>query len=283
MDAVTIFVVVLMVLAAAAIGIFVWRRPDRPPPRREPWSATPTATGARVVLDVTGVDPDDPAVERLVHDAALRALRADASVDHVEVVDRDGRVLGREERPKPLDEVAIPEELHEPHVRRSRGPSVVQRPEPHHPHPVGDGGEDVSVSALPLADRLELSPAIRSRVREPDRVTDVLRAILEAGGRTVQVDGDLLMTDDVAIAVVDARQEPERALTHGFLRIQSTSAPRGIVVRLGHVDPSVVRRREAAAPHVRHVAVDALQRMADAVAVGADPIAFAAAPPVRRR
>jgi len=283
MVAATVFVLVLVVLAGAALAIFLWRRPDRPPPRRVPWEPSPAVSGTRVVLDLPGADPEDPAVERLVQDAAGRALRADASVDHVEVIDRQGRLLGRARRPSPLPEDTVPEQLHEPHVPRSRTPSVVPHPAPSHPH-AGPGGlgADLSPSARPLADRLDLPLMVRAAIHDPDRPADVLRAILEVSGRDVQMEGDLLVTDDVAIVVVDAHRDADRALTHGYLRIQATSAPRGIVLRLGHVDPLVVRRREAAAPHVRHVTIDALQRMADAVAVGADPIAFVAAPPVRR-
>jgi hypothetical protein len=41
-----------------------------------------------------------------------------------------------------------------------------------------------------------------------------------------------------------------------------------------------VHRREMLAPHVLHAGPDGIQRMADAVAVGADPLRFAVAPAV---
>ncbi len=47
------------------------------------------------------------------------------------------------------------------------------------------------------------------------------------------------------------------------------------MVTVGLLDPSDLRRREILAPNVHHVAHDGVQRMADAVAVGADPLAFA--------
>lgn len=270
--------VIGLALLAAAL-VWGWRRVTaaaRPGPRRTAWEGA-AAAGTRVVLDLPGADPDDPAVQRLVREAAHRVLAGDRQLDEVEVVARDGALLGRERRPEPLPaDVDLPEQLRAPHASPRHGPSPVPPPDPGHPRYIAEPAPEVRVA--PLAERLDLSPAIRSRITDPDRATDVLRAILEAAGRPVDVDGDLLVSDDVAIAVVDPRGNTERALNHGFLRIESTSAPRGMIVRLGYVDPALTRRREAAAPHVRHVGTDALQRMADAVAAGADPIAFAAGP-----
>ncbi|MTV24192.1 hypothetical protein FTX61_01965 [Nitriliruptoraceae bacterium ZYF776] len=270
---------ILAVSLVLAGAVWAWRRAAAvaPAPRREAWRATQGELGRALTLDLTDADPDDPSVERLVTEAGRRALVADPSLDHVDVRDRAGRVLGRVTRPGPLPGgPQLPAELWEPHAPRHHGPSPV-------PGAVADaprGRVELSpeVAHAPLADRLELPAAVRAAVREPDRAVDVLRAILMVAGREVVVDGDLVLADDVAIAVVDPRRDPDRALTHGFLRIQATDRPRGLVLRLGFVDPAVVRRREAAAPHVRHVGPDALQRMADAVASGADPVAFAAGP-----
>lgn len=271
---------VLGVALVAAVVVWAWRRSaglGAPGPRRTAWETPRGVTGARVVLDLEGADPDDPAVQRLVRETARERLAADRDVDEVEVVDRAGAVLGRERRPSPLPpETSIPEALREPHAPTRHGPSPVPPTGPGHPRHVAEPAPDVR--AAPLADRLELPAAVRERITAPDRATDILRAILETAGRTVDVDGDLLVTGDVAVVVIDPRGDTERALNHGFLRIQGTDASRGLIVRLGYVDPSLTRRREAAAPHVRHVGVDAIQRMADAAAVGADPVAFAAGP-----
>lgn len=48
----------------------------------------------------------------------------------------------------------------------------------------------------------------------------------------------------------------------------------------GRMDPADLGRREFLAPELRHVGARAIQRMADAVSIGADPLAFASAPPV---
>jgi hypothetical protein len=276
---VTEVLVALVSIGLVALVFWAWRRlsaADRPKPRRAPWEAVGEG-GGRLVLDLPGVDPDDPAVERLVQEAAHRVLAADRELDEVEVVARDGTLLGRVRRPAPVTrELAVPEALREPHAPRRHAPSVVPSPDVGHPRTVAE--QAPTIRAVPLADRLELSPAVRARVTEPDRAIDVLRAILEVAGRPVTADGDLLVSGDVAIVVVDPRDRAEQALNHGFLRIQATDVPRGMILRLGYVDPALTHRKEAAAPHVRHVGQDALQRMADAAAVGADPIAFAAGP-----
>ncbi|HSK23179.1 MAG TPA: hypothetical protein VK906_08390 [Egicoccus sp.] len=273
----------LLVAAVILLSVWVFRRPSTRRATPQAWGEDRQAAGARVVLDLVAHDPEDPALQRLVRETAMRAMQSDTTVDRVEVVDADGNVLGSETRPTPLPGSDLPDELHEPQLRRSRSPSVVPRARPHagvrRPDP---DAIDLTTTPQPLADRLTLVADIRRRIRQPDRAVDVVRAILEAAGRPAEVRGDLVVSGDVAIAVVDTHTDPEGALTRGYLRIREAGVARGIVLRLGHVDPKLVRRREAAAPHVRHVAVDALQRMADAAAVGADPIAFAAAPAVRR-
>ena len=263
-------VVLIIVIARRSAASHV------PTPRREPWSQA-EPSGQVLRLDVAGVDPEDEAVQRLARDAARRALQADPALDHVDVQDRDGRWLVREERRQTHREIVLPESLSEPHAPTHHGPS-----------PVRPAGEDAprgrvpepppTVAEVPLADRLELTDAIRTRVGDPTRAVDVVHAILLAAGRPSTVEGDLIRCGDVAIVVVDPRSDAERALTHGYLRIEETDASRGLVLRTGYADPRIVRRREATAPHVRHVGPDALQRMADAVAVGADPLAFAATP-----
>lgn len=278
---VELFGTLAVVLLLAAV-VVAWRRAsaaaDSRPDRRA-WEGAGGVAGTRIVLDLAGADPDLPSVERLVRETAHRALASDPDLGEVEVVDRDGRTLARERRPDPLRaEPPLPTALRVPPTRSPRGPSPVPRHDVSHPRSVPEPAPQVR--SAPLADRLDLPAGVRERVDDPDDGTAIVRAILEAGGRQVHRDGDLLRTDDVAIAVVDVRDDADRALTHGFLRIEATDAARGLVIRLGYVDLATVRRREAAAAHVRHAGPDALQRMADAVAAGADPVAFAVAPAV---
>jgi hypothetical protein len=271
-------VTVAAVAVIVVLAVVLWRRVQgpSPAPRRAAWEAD-GPSGERVVLDLVDADPKDPAVERLVNEAGLAVLARDRALDEVEVVARDGAPLGRVRRPDPLPaDVTIPAELREPHAPRRHGPSAVPQHDPGHPRTVAEPAPEVR--SAPLADRLDLHPSVRARIDDPDRASEVVRAILEASGRSVTADGDLLVCGDVAIAIVDPRGDAEQALNHGFLRIQSTDATRGLLLRLGYVDPALTRRREAAAPHVRHVGTDALQRMADAAAAGADPIRFAGGP-----
>jgi hypothetical protein len=99
------------------------------------------------------------------------------------------------------------------------------------------------------------------------------------------VDGDLLHVGDTAVVVLrppGPTVTPE-ALNHAFLRIQQSGASRGLVVALGYLDVNEVRRREMLAPQVLHVGPEGVQRMADAVALGADPLRFAVAPALAAR
>jgi hypothetical protein len=269
---------VAAVAVIVVLAVVLWRRVQgpTPTPRRSAWEED-GPSGERVVLDLADADPKDPAVERLVNEAGLAVLAREPALDEVEVVARDGAPLGRVRRPDPLRaDVTIPAELREPHAPRRHGPSAVPQHDPGHPRTVAEPAPEVR--SAPLADRLDLHPSVRARIDDPSRASEVVRAILEASGREVTADGDLLVCGDVAIAIVDPRGDAEQALNHGFLRIQSTDATRGLLLRLGYVDPALTRRREAAAPHVRHVGTDALQRMADAAAAGADPIRFAGGP-----
>jgi hypothetical protein len=273
-----ILVTIGVTLVVVALALWAWRgvATARSGPERTSWERDQVG-GTRITLDLGDVDRDAPAVQRLVREAAHRVLARDPSLDEVEVVDRDGRTLARERRPSPLPpEVSVPEALREPHGRGVHAPSPVARDEGGHLTVVP--GAPPEVRSIPLAERYQLSLGIRARLDDLDDGAGLLYAILAEAGREPTRDGDLVRCGDVAIAVVDVHGDPEQALSHGFLRIDATDAARGIVLRLGFVDPVTIRRREAAAPHVRHTGPDAIQRMADAAAAGADPIAFALGP-----
>lgn len=279
----------LVVVAALVVAVVAWRRAsrDRPEgPRPEPWSDEAVA-GETVALDLDAADPDDPAVRRLVRETGQQVLRGRPDLDRVRVVGRDGTLLGEIGRPEPLpDDVELPGVLHEPHTVRHRTPGVVEREQPGHP---GRGpGEEADDEPLPhrrpFADRFELPQEVEAVVTDRDDPVDVVRAILQAAGHEVEVDRDLLIVGDLAIVLVpDVTDRPTQALNHAFLRCQEARRPRGLVIRLGWVNAEELRHREAAAPWVRHVDGDAIQRMADAVALGADPLAFAVGPRVVRR
>jgi hypothetical protein len=269
-------------VAAVVVGIVRRASSVKPTARRDRWEDP--EVGGVIVLDLDVEDPDDPTVQRLVHDAGRRALVTDPALEAVEVRSRSGTVLATVSRTQPLTtEATVPAALREPHTARRHAPDPVA--------PAGatrearqlDHADDVSVPQRPFADRFVLIDEVRARVRDPERPTDLIAAILEVAGRPVQRQGDVVVSGDTALAVVPhLAHGMEDALTRAFMHLRDTETTRGVVVRLGYVDPEEIRRREAAAPDVRHVTADAIQRMADAVALGGDPIAFAIGPAVRR-
>lgn len=275
-------VVAAVFLAAVVLGLA--RRAGQAGPRTPRGSWEEPATGGVIVLDLDIEDPDDPTVRRLVEDAGRRALVTHPDLDEVEVRSRAGVVLATVPRAQPVrTEATIPDQLHEPHAPRRHAPDPVAPAGATRERRVHEDDVDVHVPDRPFAERFVLPEAVRRAVRDPDRPIDVVVAILEAAGHPVERQGDVVVAGDTAVAVVPhLRHGTEDALTRAFMHLRDTPASRGIVIRLGYVDPEDIRRREAAAPDVRHVTADAIQRMADAVSLGGDPLAFAIGPAVRR-
>jgi hypothetical protein len=274
--------VVAVFLVAIIIGLLLRLRQLQPAKERGRWDDP--QVGGVIVLDLDVDDPNDPTVQRLVLDAGRRALVTDPQLRSVEVRSRSGAVLATVPRSQPVGaEATIPEELRHPHAPRHHVPDPVAPGGATREARQHDTGGDVHVPDRPFADRFVISDAIRAAVRDPDRPTDLVAAILRTAGRPAERQGALVVSDDVAIAIVPHLSHGmDDALTRAFMHIRDTSATRGIVIRLGYVSPDEIRRREAAAPDVRHVTADAIQRMADAVALGGDPITFAIGPAVRR-
>ena len=120
-----------------------------------------------------------------------------------------------------------------------------------------------------------LPRTVTDLVRDPDDPVDIVRAILEASGRPVEVEDDVLRSGEHFVAILGARTGRPvvpKALSDLYLRFRSSGATDGVVICLRHLDPVDVRRRELLAPELRHEGVDAIQAMADAVARGEDPL-----------
>ena len=270
--------------AAALLALLSWRTRRRraatspaPPP-----AAEVIASREIVTLDIGDVPPGNERVQRLVRDAASRVFVRSPAVAEVEVRSRSGTVVARVPAVAPLPrlESTPPMSLLEPHPLHRTG------------SPVGTGGTGRSaapgfdarerpVTRRPLADTLDLTPEIRRRIRRSDDPVDVVRAILDAGGLSVRVDGEVITSGDVAIVVLPAHTTyPPDALSHAYVRFLESHASEGIVLSFGYLDPENIRHREVLAPSLRHAGADAIQRMADAVALGADPLAFALGPAV---
>lgn len=279
MTVVLAVLVVVLLVVILVMGVRAGRtRPaavDRLPPA--------TVSGDRVVLtlDLVGVSRESTAIERLVDDAAWQAFISFPTAKVVEVCDRDGQRLGTRSREGGRT-VTIPDDLYEPHSSRD-----------HTPEPVSAGGEQLPAvgredvgGAAPgraLLDRFDVPDAVTEVVTDPDDAVALVTALLEAGGHRVAADEDVLRVGDEAVIVIRAPiGEPlERdAVNHAYRQFQQSGASRGVVVTPGFLDPRDVRRREVLVPALRYTGPEGIQRMADAVAVGADPLRFVAGTPL---
>lgn len=277
----TALIITAAVVAAIGAATWAWTRSARPGTGR--WAAPPRpgAVGrepGRVVLDLEVADPEAPAVQRLAVSLAHEAMAGDRELMSVVVTDVTGRELVTVRRPEPLKRITVPETVQELTPRASRAPSVVPRSTSGR-STVARPDQTPSVPVHRELDaRFELPPTVLAEVHRPDDGTDLVRAILVAGGRTVVVEHGVIRTGDEALLVLgDAHG---RGLTHddlsdAFLRFQHSGARRGIAIVLGFVAPTETRRRQALAPELVYVGPDAIQRMADAVALGVDPLRFA--------
>lgn len=275
---------VAVVIAAVLLGIVVavWRvRPfeltRRPavPARQQPRITAPVTS---LVLDIRGGDPDSASVQRLARSVALPVFERSADVEEVLVKDRDGALVARiarpEPPPEPIEKGAVPFDLQlHPRPYEPAHEGVVPPP---------DGATDDARPPTAFADRFDLPASVTASLRDPDDPVDVVRSILDAAGLVATVSGNSVLTDDLLLMVVHGTRGvvTREDLTHAYLRFESSRAPRGVAICLGYVDPDELRRRELLAPSLGHAGQDAIQRMADAVALGADPLTFLEGPPV---
>lgn len=270
-------VAIVIVAAVAAWFLQGWTpmrtraRTEDAAPRRPamegPWLG-PTAT---IRLDVEVADPDAPSAQRLATTAAGKVLRSSPDVDEVVVEDRNGSEVARVPRHVPTPGPAPTRPEAETRPARSHGTWREREFVP-------GVDQDVAVGRRPLAERLDLPDGVRARVEDADDAVDVVRAILEAAGREAEVQGAMVRSgNDVVIIAADHSAGTASALSQAFLRFRESGARRGVVVHLGYVDPREVSRRRALAPACHHASAEVLQHMADAVALGGDPIEFALA------
>lgn len=277
---------IVVVLVATSIAFRSSRRPTAPKADSPP--AVSATHVASVTLEVDEADPASPAVQRLVHETALAIFRAAPDAREVEVRTRAGTILGRVSREaSPPRELTSPPLLHEPRTRRTRVPDVLgglYGPEPA-PNPIRylQTSDEIAPPHPPLMEQFELPETVRAGIREPDDPIDLVRAILEAAGVHPEIDGDLILVGESALVVLRASGDVvigHEALNHAYIRIVRSGAQRGLVIAIGFVDPREVKRRELLAPQILHAGPDGIQRMADAVSLGADPLRFAVAIPV---
>lgn len=272
-----LLVLIVIALLVGAVLAARWQRGQRPAPSApgRGASATPTPGGplpgpeATVTLDIAATDADDPSVERLVQEAARRTLRSSPDVEEVVVENRDGVHLATVPRHRrPLGPVAT-EPMEEPDApvdeQKPKAPAPDPGEVPFEPPPRGS-----------LADRFQLPPSVHARLRDPDSPVDLVRAILEAAELPAEVEDNVITSgSDVVVVLGEDFRGGSDARTDAFLKFQSSGASQGLVVSFGHLGRKEVERREALAPNLRYVGAGAVQRMADAAAVGGDPLKFA--------
>lgn len=267
-EAILAVVVVAVVAAAVALAAAVIRR-----------SGTVRAPLERphrgiITLDIGTAQAGHPGVERLARDAARHSLAMDPALTEVEVRSQSGGVLGMFPRSAaaPVRQIAMPAAgVAHRHV-------VIHLP--------GDPDEDRPVVApprfaapqpappkRPLAEILELPEIVRHRLRRPDDAIDIVRAVLETAGHKVSVEGDLIVAGDLAIVVIQG-PATHKMLNHAYLRFRAGGTKEGVVIATGILPSGEASRREMLAPELRHTGVEAIQRMADAAAIGADPLRF---------
>jgi hypothetical protein len=272
----------IALLAVVVIAAVVYAATRRRPSAAGATPLTPSVAGEiEIVLPLDDADPHDPATKRLVGDAARNAFARSREVTAVVVSARGGRFLERIVRPEPpapTPFVDVPTALSEPHAPRHAGPREPAGAEHavHGPSFVRFGDAEPPPHPT-LAEHLELPDDVRQRIANEQDAVDVVRAIVSASASPVDVDGDVFRRGDEVLIVlhtpIHMSVEPD-ALNAAFVCFQRTGARRGAVLTAGTMHIADVRRREALAPQLLHAGPDGIQRMADAVAVGADPFDF---------
>jgi hypothetical protein len=268
--------VMAVVAIAAVVGVVVYAA-NRGKPR--PWQTTEVPDANSVVtLPLTAGEPDDPAVQRLVHEAAGRQFTAFGHVMSVEVRRSDGFVLGtvhRDERLRPAPD--LPDTLHVEHARRHRGPSVTgSTGAPRRPLEIDPS--DFATSDKPFADQFDLPADVRAAISDPESPAQLVGAILDAADVPYRSETGIVVAGNTAIVLVGdgtGHTVTSDELARAFLRFEAAHAADGVAICLGYVNPQELHRRELLAPRLRHAGPEAIQRMADALRLGGDPVAFA--------
>jgi hypothetical protein len=282
MDPIGIVVLALVIVAVIAVVVRI-----KPKARPADGPEEPEAAGeirirdgvATVSIDIQATDTSSPVVQRLVQDAAVQVFTAHPEVTQVKVNNASGTQLGsvsREIMDSP--EVAMPAGIVDPRARHG-GPGASDQGGAGAAHVGYEASDEIAHRAL--ADRFDLPATVRQRLTDPDDIKALVKALLEGANLQYTQDGDLFKVGNRAIVVIDTelgRVVPDDALSNAFIRFQSSGARSGFVVTPGLMYPQDLKRRQTMAPQLKHAGPEGIQRMADAVELGADPIRFATGP-----
>jgi hypothetical protein len=121
---------------------------------------------------------------------------------------------------------------------------------------------------------------VRQRITNPDDAVDIVRAIIDATGAPFDLDDNVIVQGDRALVVIRTALHGavgSEQLDAAYLRFERSRVKRGVVVTPGTMYLHEITRRHALAPALLHAGPDGIQRMADAVAMGADPLDFVVA------
>lgn len=263
--------------------------------RAAPEPAGGTAGGPRptdvpgvgeVVLEIGAADPDGPAVKRLGHLAAMRALASNPGLQAVRVVTPDGRLLAMTTRtaPAPEAEAVVLEPRRRAHGHVPSIPPTSQEPAGEGQPAGGGRWVRAAVAGLhsheqaprPLTEDFDVPQAVLDRLQDPNDLVDLLRATFEAAGLAVRIEDGVVVADGVAVVVVPAGMGApigRDLLDRAFRRFLDSGVDSGTVLSLGLMDHSDVLHRELFVPQLGHAGPEAVQAMLDAVAVGGDLLA----------
>lgn len=281
----------VVVLAIAIIGgrALIARRVRA---RSRPAQTEAVPERLTITLELVADRPDDPRVRRILEQTAARLFATLPALREIEARDARGRLLAIVPRPgvpaPPADirTTAPHSGIGVTHTGDEEGePIHGERFEASVPLArwVANTGR-ANEERLPLTELFDLPDEISARV--PAGAGDpvaLVRAIVTAAGKDVRGKDPVLRIGDDAVIVlrVPFGDPVTRAeLNQAYLQFRRSGAHRGLVLTVGFMTPADVRRRELLEPALTHGGCDTIQRMADAVALGADPLKFARAPSV---
>lgn len=238
--------------------------------------ARPSPSGRRIVdldgclrveLGVRVQDPELPAAKRLI-DRAARAHLDRPDVRVVEVVDLDGRVVGRRFTRRP---VPAPSEV-DPSIPETAAPVPAASLEEAAAASIALG--PVSTGTTSLTDRLELPPGFGGDLDDHPSVGALVARLLDAGGAAATMRSGVIVVGEMAVVPIDAVEPTGRVseaeLDRAYLRFKESGARVGIAITDGQLPVRELERRHLLAPELRHGGIEALQRLSDEVALAGD-------------
>jgi hypothetical protein len=282
------------------VGAYLAARGMRASPGAPPTDGTDGSLSEdgriEVRLAIESADEASPNMARLVRDVAARMFASMPGAAEVVVRNRAGDFLGRAQRVRSAPAAIVTEPVlfpahpfgfAHPHPPLAPDDDVVGQMVEHGlaglALPTQRAVPDPSARHRPLSELLELPSHISRRLEDSDDPVEIVRALLEETDPSVSVDDEVVQSGTRAVVVVRAHiGDPvtPAMLNRAYVRFRQSGASVGVVLSPGIMPLAEIRRREMFDPALLHAGLDGMQRMVDAAALGADPLAFAAGPAV---